>query len=418
MSNISLQLYLSNYNTKRIVYNLNNIKNLIKESNIDLSSIKFIHITGSKGKGSTAFYINEFLQSIGLKTGLYTSPHILKVNERIKVNNIDIPDKILNEIFDEYKDIILKIKPTYFELLTFIALIYFKYEKVDWAVLEVGLGGRLDATNVINSFISVITGIELEHQSLLGNTKLKILKEKAEIIKNNSFAVVNIKEQHLIDYLLNLCHKRNTKLYNIGTYNHKIKKIHNNIFFHKSNIAIALQVILILNEKFSYKFNDKDIQNIIANKSPFGRFSIIKKFDELNVFVDVAHTNNSIKLLFKTLKQNNYKNPLIIFNCLSDKNFSLITKTIKKYSSNVIILKLGNNNRELDFNKLKNELLKNKLQCIFTDTLNSINFKVIAEKNYKYSYNANFKYSYDVIIAFGSFYLIEKVIRYFNENIK
>lgn len=388
--------YFKQKNYNRIVYNLDNIKELIKLSGIDLSLIKFIHITGSKGKGSTSFYISEFLQTIGLNTGLFTSPHIMKNNERIKINGIDISDKEIKTIFFKYEHIIQIIKPTYFELLTFIAYVYFSYKKVEWAIIEVGLGGRYDATNIINSIISIITCIELEHQQYLGNTKLKILKEKAEIIKKNSITIVNIKEKILLNYLNKISIERNVKLYNIYNETLNIDNICNNVVYQKPNIKAALKVINILADKYEYKFDNENIQNIISNKTPFGRFSMIKKINNIPVIIDAAHTKESIKTLIKTIKLNKFINPIFIFNCLSDKNYEKIISEIEKISKLIILLKLKNTDRVIDYGLLKKSINTQKNRYIYTDNLKTL------------SLNKN-KY-YDLIIAAGSFYLIEEVI--------
>jgi dihydrofolate synthase / folylpolyglutamate synthase len=394
-----IETYFSNYNYSRIVYNLDNINELIRLSKIDFSKIKFIHITGSKGKGSTAFYINEFLIAAGIKTGLYTSPHIIKVNERIKVNNKEISDTVINEIFFFYEKIIRKIKPTYFELLTFLALVYFVRKKVEWAVLEVGLGGRYDATNIVNSSFSVITSIELEHQQYLGNTKLKILKEKAEIIKKNSVSVVNIKEKHLFEYLKKICLERNTTLINVAYDNYNIFEVKNNALFQVENIKIALKIVEILNKQNSeFKLQKNQIQYIIKTKSPFGRFSLIKKITDIPVIVDVAHTVKSINTLIETIKINQFQKPVFIFNCLADKDYKKIINQLENIADTIIILKLNNTTRVTDFELLKKIIKLSSVQYIYTDNLNSISFN---------------KINCDVIIATGSFYLVETVVKYF-----
>ncbi len=149
-------------------------------------SLKFVHIAGTNGKGSLSAFLSNILQSAGYTVGLYTSPYILRFNERIKVNGEDIPDSILAEICEKVKAFcdITDDKPTEFEIITAIAFEYFKRKGCDIVVLECGLGGRLDATNVIKStLLSVITEIDLDHQGFLGDTVEKIAGEKAGIIK-------------------------------------------------------------------------------------------------------------------------------------------------------------------------------------------------------------------------------------------
>jgi dihydrofolate synthase / folylpolyglutamate synthase len=149
-----------------------------------------VHIAGTNGKGSTSHYLASILQSKGLKTGLYTSPHLKDFRERIKINGAMIPEKNVVAFVEKYKEDFEKIKPSFFEMTVGLAFDYFKKEKVDIAVIETGLGGRLDSTNIITPLLSVITNIGLDHQALLGDSVEKIAVEKAGIIKKNIPVVI------------------------------------------------------------------------------------------------------------------------------------------------------------------------------------------------------------------------------------
>ena len=164
---------------KTMVLGLDRIKKFLFDIGIEYNRIKYIHIAGTNGKGSTAKTISEILISSRYKTGLYTSPHLIKINERIQINSLPITDKQLKSLDKKYSGISKKYKLTYFEYITALAFIYFVRNKVDVAVLETGLGGRLDATNIVTPLVSVITSIDFDHTEILGNTLKKIAFEKA-----------------------------------------------------------------------------------------------------------------------------------------------------------------------------------------------------------------------------------------------
>ena len=152
--------------------------------------LKAIHVAGTNGKGSTSHLIAAALQASGLKVGLFTSPHLVSLTERIRINGQPIPETEVAEFIEQNKDFLDTLQPSFFETMTALAFAYFVKEKVDIAVVEVGLGGRLDSTNVITPILSVITNIGLDHTEFLGNTLAKIAKEKAGIIKPNIPVVI------------------------------------------------------------------------------------------------------------------------------------------------------------------------------------------------------------------------------------
>jgi len=198
--------YLYSLDSSKVKLGLKNIKALLKKLGNPEKRLKIIHVAGTNGKGSVCMMISSILQEAGYKVGVYTSPHLKKFNERIRINDRLITDK---EILGYY----LKIKPkitsqSFFEITTAMAFLYFYEKNVDFAVLEVGLGGRLDATNVANPLASVITNIGLEHTDILGNTIEKIAYEKACIIKRN-VPIVTGAEGKALDTIKKTAKKRN-----------------------------------------------------------------------------------------------------------------------------------------------------------------------------------------------------------------
>jgi dihydrofolate synthase/folylpolyglutamate synthase len=176
-----------------------------------------IHVAGTNGKGSVASALASILQEAGYKTGLFTSPHLVKFNERIRINGRNIPDKNVVESYNAVKKVHEGSRePTFFEFSTAMALYEFSKEKVDWAVIETGMGGRLDATNIIKPVISVITNISIEHKAYLGNTIEKIAGEKGGIIKKGVPLITGARQKNAIGVLKNIAAKKGVSLYLYG----------------------------------------------------------------------------------------------------------------------------------------------------------------------------------------------------------
>jgi dihydrofolate synthase/folylpolyglutamate synthase len=186
LTNPSINHYLQilfNLHNRGIKLGLENTQEFLDLLGNPQKKIKCIHVAGSNGKGSTSSFIASILTEAGYKTGLYTSPHFIRYNERIRINGQIIPDKYVIAFMEEYEKLIYDTNLTFFEVTTVLAFKYFADKEVDYAIIETGLGGRLDATNVINPLASVITSISLEHTNILGNTIEEIAKEKGGIIK-------------------------------------------------------------------------------------------------------------------------------------------------------------------------------------------------------------------------------------------
>lgn len=169
---------------------LTNIIALLKTLDNPHNYFKTIHIAGTNGKGSTTHIIASILQESGLKVACYTSPHYIDFRERIKINGIYISEQFVVDFINKIEPLIDEIKPSFFEITVAMAFQYFKEQKVDVAVVETGLGGRLDSTNIITPLLSVITNISFDHTNMLGNTLAEIAKEKAGIIKPNIPVVI------------------------------------------------------------------------------------------------------------------------------------------------------------------------------------------------------------------------------------
>ncbi|MFH2029210.1 MAG: Mur ligase family protein, partial [Bacteroidota bacterium] len=191
---------------------LDSTHKLLKHLGDPQNKLNAFHIAGSNGKGSTASFMASILTESSYKVGLYTSPHLVKFNERIRINGATIPDCYILTFMEELDEYININEPTFFELTTAMAFKYFAESNLDYAVIETGLGGRLDSTNVFNAIASIITTISDEHSNILGDTLTKIAIEKAGIIKNNSFVFCGMLNDEALNVIETVASQRKSDL--------------------------------------------------------------------------------------------------------------------------------------------------------------------------------------------------------------
>ena len=401
-------------------YSLNNMKQLLNHFGNPEGFLKTVHIAGTNGKGSVASMLNQILINSGYNVGLYTSPHLLKINERIKINNIDIPTCILNTYIDELFQILEENKdlhPTYFDSLTLFAFRYFCNNKADIVIIEAGLGGRLDSTNVISPLISIITDISMDHRNILGNTIKDIAFEKAGIIKPDSITITSNIKREITDIIKKETIKSSSKLFMLNN-DFKARRIRNltgNGFsfdflcnnelhqgeaengeaadfyymkdvllsipcrFQINNSLLAITSALLL-KRSGFIVTENNIKNGIAKVSIQGRYHIISQ-NPLIIF-DPAHNPAALKTIIKTLK-NNYPDKKIhaIISFMKDKDYLLMIKMIKQKLTNNIFYyelddercykisddKIGKNKSSADDIKYHNNLLE-----LSNDLLNEV----------------------------------------------
>lgn len=313
-------------------------------------NLKFIHVAGTNGKGSTASMLSSILQSAGYKVGLYTSPFIYRFNERMRVNGADIPDDQLAQITEYVKPFAdsMKDTPTEFELITAIAFEYFKREECDVIVLEAGMGGRLDSTNVIrNPLLSIITGIALDHTAFLGDTVEKIAKEKAGIIKDNAPVLFGGEDKIAAEVILGVANTATSKFYQSdyskltinssslsGTVfdyknrqNLKIKLLGS---YQPKNASLVLDAVDLLNER-GLCISENAIYDGLLSATWRARFEIIKQ--NPMVIFDGAHNPQGIDVAVESIKHYfNEKKVVIMTGVLRDKDYNVIAKRISEVS--------------------------------------------------------------------------------------
>jgi len=406
------------------VLGLDNISKLLEFLDNPQKNLKVIHIAGTNGKGSVSTMINDILINSGYNVGLYTSPFLEKFNERIKINNTYISnDDIAKYVFKVKEKIKLMTEkgfphPTEFEIITAMSLLYFKEKKVDIVILEVGLGGRLDATNVIkNPLLEVITSISLDHTEYLGSTIKEIAYEKAGIIKQNSKVVFYPSNKEALDELIRVSKEMNSEYFltnkdDIEILNSDINgstvlyKKQNNLNISEFelsllgenqiyNVLTALKAMEVLKD-MNYNITSKNIKDALKNIHFSGRFEVFNK--DPYIILDGGHNKDGIEsfvdnihLYFKD------KKITLFFGMLADKDIDSSLKKLLPIANKIYTLTPNNNraftNKDM-YNKIKS--LDNNTNVSYLNDIEEI-FNII---------NKN---SREIYAFVGSLYLIGEV---------
>ena len=422
---------------KKNIFWLETMKYLCERFNNPQNSYKTYHIAGSKGKGSVSSYIANILSSAGYKTGLYTSPHILNFSERIGSNagpfSEEVYEKTVKEIVHLVDSIIPENLPnqrdaTWFELVTLFAFLTFKNAECSHCVFETGMGGRLDATNVISPEVTIITPIELEHTEFLGDTLEKIAKEKAGIIKQN-IPVVSFNQKPEVKAILEeVAKEKNCEIYFLNdflnSYTYKIeneksvvelnfKKLFSRPIKTSLNFLGEFQVLNCAVATFACKLVNPEIteeQIELGLSKAFlpGRFEIINKDENKKIpklILDGAHTKDSLKFTFDTFKSLYNSQANLLFACASDKNMDEMSKLFFEYKvKSLILTKPG-------FEKGSNlPYLAECTKKLNEENNNPIDLQII--ENPKDAILKSFELAYqndEPVLICGSFYLLAEV---------
>lgn len=369
---------------------INNVKEILNILEYK-QTFKIIHITGTKGKGSTTLVLSNMLKFAGYKIASFVSPHIINVRERIAINGEWISEKDFVDITKKIKNILEENKIyniTVFEIFTIIGLYYFYIQNVDYACIEVGIGGKLDCTNIVDSSISVITSISYDHMEILGNTIEEITEHKAGIIKENSLVVSAAQEKESINIIKKISKEKNSKLYvfkkdfdvDIISNTNKILEfnyIENEKKYkfettllgeHQSeNISLAFKTftLLISNEKLYYKAIDS-IKNFNIN----ARLTFVQRNPD--IIIDGAHNSKSLFRILKTIYKW-YDYLIILFAPLSEKDIKGMSDILKNSNAFIIVsspnTNKNNDNKENDSYKTY-QYLKERDNIIHIENFN------------------------------------------------
>jgi dihydrofolate synthase / folylpolyglutamate synthase len=340
------------------------------------NKLKTIHIAGTNGKGTVTHIIAGGLQAQGFKVGVYTSPHYKDFRERIKINGEYISKRYIIDFLNQYAEDLEKIQPSFFEMTVGLAFLYFADQNVDYAVIETGLGGRLDSTNVIFPLLSVITNISFDHQSMLGNTLVEIAGEKAGIIKKNIPVIIGEKQNetdqifirkaeemsstiHFASDYIQIKEKDssvNSKVYDV-MYNHKrwidVLKTDLTGPFQDRNIITGLYALKLLSKDIKIdEVKLKDFFPTLKSKTGYiGRWQIMGS-DPL-IIADSAHNEGGLKIILKELLHYKYNKLHIILGFVNDKELDSVLSLFPKHA--IYYFAKANIPRGLDAEVLKSE---------------------------------------------------------------
>ncbi len=357
--------YLYGLTKEGIKLGLENINKILELLGSPQQNFRSIHIAGTNGKGSTASMIASMLNTLGYRVGLFTSPHLVRFTERIRVDNREIPENKVVELTVRIKETISgqdNLKPTFFEFITAMAFLYFQELAVDYAVVETGMGGRFDATNVLKPEISVITPVDFDHMEFLGNTLPEIAYEKAGIIKESTPVVIGSQQKDALHVLINVAEERNAQTFVLnrdfrviveevsleGTRFHyiseelEIKDIRIPLagVYQAENASLAIKTIDAILERIGKK--DYLIRNALEKLEWSGRFEM-KYFKGIPFILDGAHNPRAVKVLTNTikyLKHTNrfpFKKLITIIGTMSDKDIHSILSPLVSISDAIVV---------------------------------------------------------------------------------
>lgn len=375
---------------------LGNIIQLCNHLQLDYNSLKYVHIAGTNGKGSTTNLIASICIEAGLKTGVFSSPHLLDFRERIAINSDLIPQEEVILFCEKIRN--LDFSPSFFEITFALALAHFIKHKCDICIIETGLGGRLDATNIITPILSIITNISLDHTDLLGETISEIAFEKAGIIKQNQPVVIGETSSESLKVFEKIASERNSDL-------HIVPENQTDQLDYKTiNENTVKYSITFLSDYFNItqKHIIQGIENIFKNRNFLGRFQYFE--NSPNVILDVAHNPAGIEQLFKLVNQQICDGRLhIIYGASSDKNVQEIISLFPKDA--FISFCEFSTERTMKIENFKHISSNFNLKFNFFHTIQE------AYNNVKNSVNKN-----DTMIITGSFFLISDFLRFFSPN--
>ncbi|MGQ9820024.1 MAG: bifunctional folylpolyglutamate synthase/dihydrofolate synthase, partial [Candidatus Kapaibacteriales bacterium] len=409
---------------------LERINYILGKLNSPQNHLQVIHIAGTNGKGSVAAILASVLKEAGYKVGLYTSPHIFSYNERIRINGIPIPDCELEPKIEKVLEIGKEVEATFFEITTAIALDYFNHSKVDYVVLETGMGGRYDATNIIlHPIISILTRIDLDHQEYLGKTIEEISTEKAGIIKHGHLSIiapndykvysaifrsVPQKDQILLaEYLTKFVDASYSKLtkfpvmvVSIDTFYNKYRNLITLLIGYHQVENIITSLVAIETFQIPLRISEEHIYNGLLNLIPNTGLHCRIEFLQADppFVVDVAHNPNAIQMTVKTLREIYPDDEWnIIFSAMKDKNIKGMLKSLLPIAKRFLIPNLTFDRAE------RNNNIHNMLEEVLQENGSSKKPEIMLFETPNKALSYSIKFSEPTLVI-GSFYLLSELV--------
>jgi dihydrofolate synthase/folylpolyglutamate synthase len=330
--------YLYDLQKYGIKFGLSSISSLLRRIGNPQAGLKTIHIAGTNGKGSTAAMLSAILVRAGFKVGLYTSPHLVRFNERFRLNEQDVEDEEIMAVFERVRAVVDEREPpTFFEMTTAMALSLFAAKGVDWAILEVGMGGRLDATNVVQPQLTIISNVSFDHQEFLGSTLSRIAREKAGIIKKQVPLITAVKQPVALAVIKTRCSALNAPCYRIGR-QIKVRTLGEQRFSYRGlgwrleklhlplagrhqvvNAATALGGLEVLERWGYYNLVEEQIREGLAKTRWSGRLELLGV--QPPVLLDGAHNYAGIVALRQALQEEyTYRRLIVVLGIMADKD--------------------------------------------------------------------------------------------------
>ena len=311
---------------------LTNIKALCNTLHQPQDKFKSVHVAGTNGKGSTCHLLASVLQEQGYKVGLYTSPHLKDFRERIKVNGHMISEVEVVDFVKNHQTDFTEIRPSFFEMTTALAFSHFAQQEVDIAIIETGLGGRLDATNIINPELSVITNVALDHQNILGDTVELIAKEKAGIIKKGIPVVFGSTTEKVLSVLKKEAERKNANYYFSQvstTYASAVAGICQQE--NTATVAESVQQLRTIGWEISEAALRNGLQNVIQNTQLRGRWELIS--ERPKVICDTGHNPHAIQSIVQQLEKEDYQKLWVVIGMVGDKDVDAVLAFLPKQAA-------------------------------------------------------------------------------------
>lgn len=401
-------VYLQTLHSKSMDLNLDRVAKVAEYCHINLKNNFVITVAGTNGKGSCVAFLEAALINAGYIVGSTTSPHLICFNERIRINGKNAADDVICEAFSFIENNRKNISITYFEYAILAAALTFQQQQVDFAILEVGLGGRLDATNIFDPNLTLITNIALDHCQWLGDTREKIAVEKAGIMRKD--IPICYGEKQIPDAIVDIAKKKSAPLFRLGQhYNYDVSKdeflyqcpTFNKYYqlpkplIHPDNAACCIMALNLLQQDFN--ISQDAIENAMAKARAEGRLQLIPA--KKPILVDVSHNPHGAAFLAKYLKQN-FKDKKIaaVFSMLKDKN---ILKTIEPLSTlfqKWYLAPLAEP-RAATMEQLESAITNLNVSYTVTDSIEAAYEAALDDTDC------------DFIVAFGSFHVAESILR-------
>lgn len=362
------------------------------------TKFKSIHVAGTNGKGSCSHMLASILQKAGYKVGLYTSPHLKDYRERIKINGQEISEDFVVDFVNKNKIFFKKNTLSFFEMTVGLAFDYFAKSKVDIAIIEVGLGGRLDSTNIITPELSVITNIGYDHVQFLGDTLPKIASEKAGIIKTNVPVIIGETHQETKKVFIDKAKETNSEIYFADQIISQVLQSDLQGEYQIHNIKTVIESINQL-RKIGYKVSEKNLKkgllNVVKNTGLLGRWQVLG--ENPKIICDTAHNKEGISYTMKQLKKEEYMQLHIVFGVVNDKSLDELILLLPKQAN--YYLAKPNISRGLDVTVLHNIFQKEKLK--------SNTYKSVAEA---FNTAKSVAGTNDIIYVGGSTFVVAEIL--------